>query len=100
MAKRPSLVGVLVGGLTVAAMLFLVTPILVVIPSAFSDDVAVSFPPVGFSTKWFVKAVQTPGFVHALGVNALVAAVATAVSVLVGSLAATHWCGTASRDAA
>lgn len=88
MARRPSLAGVLVGGFTVAVMLFLVTPILIVIPSAFSDDVAVSFPPVGFSMKWFVKAVQTPGFVHALGVSALVAAVATAVSVLVGSLAA------------
>lgn len=88
MARRPSLAGVLVGGFTVAVMLFLVTPILIVIPSAFSDDVAVSFPPIGFSMKWFVNALQTPGFVHALGVSALVAAVATAVSVLVGSLAA------------
>ncbi len=88
MARRPTLGGILVGGVTVAVILFLVTPILVVIPSAFSNDVAVSFPPVGFSTKWFVKAVQTPGFVHALGISTLVAAVATAISVLIGSLAA------------
>ncbi len=87
-APRRSVAGLLLGAVVVAVVVFLVTPILVVIPSAFSDDVAVSFPPVGFSTKWFAKAVETPGFMHALGVSALVALVATAVAVLIGSLAA------------
>lgn len=76
------------GGFVAAVALFLTAPILVVIPSAFSDDVAVTFPPVGFSLKWFLSAATTPDFVHAFGVSALVALVATAASVLIGSLAA------------
>ena len=85
---RPNLYGTLVGGIVIAVIIFLMAPILVVIPSAFSNDVAVSFPPVGFSTKWFVSAVNTSGFAHAFGISALVASVATVVSVLIGSLAA------------
>ncbi len=85
---RRGLYGVALGTVVVAVMVFLAAPILVVIPSAFSNDVAVSFPPVGFSTKWFVSAVHTPGFAHAFGISALVALVATIVSVLIGSLAA------------
>lgn len=80
--------GLLLRAFVMAVMIFLVTPILVVIPSAFSNDVAVSFPPVGFSLKWFVSAATAPGFLHAFGISALVAAVATAVSILIGALAA------------
>jgi putative spermidine/putrescine transport system permease protein len=69
-------------------MAFLMAPILVVIPSAFSDDVAVTFPPVGFSLKWFQSAVSQPGFVSAFGTSALVATIATAISICIGSLAA------------
>jgi len=36
-----------------AIVVFLLAPIVVVLPSAFSSDVALSFPPQGFSTRWF-----------------------------------------------
>lgn len=36
-----------------AIVVFLLAPIVVVLPSAFSSDVALSFPPQGFSTHWF-----------------------------------------------
>lgn len=80
--------GLLLRGFVVLVMLFLVTPILVVIPSAFSNDVSVSFPPVGFSLKWFASAATTPGFLQGFGISALVAGVATAISIVIGSLAA------------
>ena len=88
LAPRRTVSSVLVGAFVVAVVLFLLAPILVVIPSAFSNDVAVSFPPVGFSLKWFRSAIATPDFVHAFGISALVALVATVVSLLIGSLAA------------
>ena len=91
MPKPPQAPGLLrfgLGIIVVAVVIFLVTPILVVIPSAFSNDVAVTFPPIGFSTKWFASALHAPGFVHALGVSVVVGLAATAISVLIGSLAA------------
>lgn len=67
---------------------FLLLPILVVIPSAFSSDVAVTFPPTGVSLRWFTSAVGQPEFLRAFGVSALVAALSTAISLITGALAA------------
>lgn len=69
-------------------LLFLVLPIAVVIPSSFSNDSSLQFPPKGFSLKWFEKAWNTQAFWDALQVSLLVAAIATAISLVIGTLAA------------
>ena len=69
-------------------MLFLALPIAVVIPSSFGNDSSLRFPPKGFSLKWFEKAWNTQAFWDAFQVSLLVAAIATAISLVIGTLAA------------
>lgn len=69
-------------------LLFLALPIAVVIPSSFSNESSLRFPPKGFSLKWFEKALNTQAFWDAFQVSLLVAAIATAISLVIGTLAA------------
>ena len=76
-------------GLYVAlVMLFLALPIAIVIPSAFSDGAALTFPPQGFSLKWFRAILDRPALLSPCRNSAAIAAMATAVSLVVGTLSA------------
>ena len=76
-------------GLYVAlVMLFLALPIAIVIPSAFSDGSALTFPPQGFSLKWFRAILDRPALLAACWNSAAIAVMATAVSLVVGTLSA------------
>jgi putative spermidine/putrescine transport system permease protein len=76
-------------GWYVAGLLaFLALPIVVVIPSAFSAGVVLGFPPEGFSLRWFRNVVDRPQVLTALGVSLQVALVATAASLVLGTMAA------------
>lgn len=70
----------------VIVLAFLALPIAVVIPAAFSDDSTLSFPPKGFSLKWFENAWNTQGFWDALQVSVAVAVLAGFISLVVGTL--------------
>ena len=70
-----------------AMLLFLVLPIAVVIPAAFSSGQTLRFPPKGFSLRWFENAWNTPGFWEAFKVSLLVAGIATCISLVIGTLA-------------
>lgn len=41
-------------------LVILILPLLVVIPTAFTETTAIRFPPVGFSWKWFEEVLTTP----------------------------------------
>ncbi|GGF50135.1 ABC transporter permease [Azorhizobium oxalatiphilum] len=69
-------------------LLFLALPIFIVVPLAFSSDASLSFPPHGFSFRWFVNMVNRQEFLRAAGLSAMLAVVATICSLIVGSLAA------------
>ncbi|ODT26997.1 MAG: hypothetical protein ABS54_06490 [Hyphomicrobium sp. SCN 65-11] len=71
-----------------AIVVFLLAPIVVVLPSAFSSDVALSFPPQGFSTRWFENLLSRGEFLSAARLSVTVAILATAISLIVGLLAA------------
>ncbi|RVM02715.1 ABC transporter permease subunit [Sinorhizobium meliloti] len=74
-----------VTALCVAILLFdlalLILPLLVVIPTSVTETTQIRFPPVGFSTKWFVEAFTsstwTDAFLKSVRVGILTAAVAT-----------------------
>ena len=86
MTQRTS--GRLLGAYVVLMMVFLALPIAVVIPSAFSAGNTLSFPPQGFSLKWFAAILERPEMLAAAANSAAIAAVATAVSLVVGTLSA------------
>lgn len=68
-------------------LLFLALPIAVVIPAAFSAESTLSFPPRGFSLKWFENAWNTQGFWDALQNSLMIAVLAGFASLVIGTLA-------------
>lgn len=69
-------------------LLYLMLPNLVVVPLSFSAQEYLSFPPAGFSVKWYGRLVANRTWVDALW-NSLLIGVPTAIlSVVLGTLAA------------
>jgi putative spermidine/putrescine transport system permease protein len=68
-------------------LLFLYFPLMIVMIYAFNDSVAQSWPPHGFTTKWFGLAWDDPNMRMALGTSVKVGLVAAAVAVVLGTLA-------------
>jgi putative spermidine/putrescine transport system permease protein len=70
-------------------LLFLHFPIAVVALYAFNtEESAFSFPPRGFTLRWFAEAAARQDVVAAIGLSARVALLATAGALLLGTLAA------------
>lgn len=47
-------------------LVLLILPLLVVIPTAFTETTQIRFPPVGFSWKWFAEVVTSPLWIESL----------------------------------
>jgi putative spermidine/putrescine transport system permease protein len=79
-------------GLKLAAwggLLFLHFPILIIFIYAFNTESAgFSFPPQGFTLKWFSLTFARPDVLEAITLSLQVAAIATLVALLLGTLAA------------
>ncbi len=73
---------------TVAALLFIHVPLLLIIVYAFSADVSFQFPPSGYTTQWFAVAWERKDLWAALALSFKVAAIATLVALVLGTLAA------------
>ena len=73
----------------IGGLLFLHVPLLLIIVYAFNtDDKSFSFPPAGFTVKWFAVAWGREDIWAALWLSVRVAFTATAVAMLLGTLAA------------
>jgi putative spermidine/putrescine transport system permease protein len=70
------------------AVLFLISPIVVVILTAFTATNFVVFPPEGFSTKWYVAAIQNRDLSSGLKASLLLAVVSGMVATVLGAAAA------------
>lgn len=67
---------------------FLLLPIVVVIPVSFTEAPIFAFPPEGFSLQWYARIRNVDGLLGALGLSAQIAALSTAISLLLGTLCA------------
>lgn len=72
----------------VIAYLVVLAPIVVLIFSSFDAGEVFRFPPQSYSLRWYEAAWESREYASALKVSALVASLATIVSVVLGSLAA------------
>ncbi|MDB5373473.1 MAG: transporter permease [Belnapia sp.] len=72
----------------ILTILFLLLPIIVVIPVSFTESSVFRFPPEGFSLQWYEKIRSVDGLLAAIGLSARIAALATLVSLLLGTLCA------------
>lgn len=71
-------------GYVVFVCLFLLLPLLVVLPTAFSTGALSSFPPEGFGLRWFSHLLGRPDWIAAFRVSAQVAVIAMAGALVVG----------------
>src|SRR5450830_1622765 len=78
-------------GLKIAAwggLVFLHFPILIIFLYAFNtEEAAFSFPPQGFTLKWFSVAFARPDVLEAIKLSLQIAAIATLIAMVLGTLA-------------
>jgi putative spermidine/putrescine transport system permease protein len=65
-------------------MIILISPLLVVIPTAFSETTQIRFPPVGFTWKWFVEVLTSPTWIDAFMKSIRVGLITAVVATLCG----------------
>ncbi|HET8928074.1 MAG TPA: ABC transporter permease [Microbacterium sp.] len=61
-------------------------PLIVVLLNSFSTSTSLSWPPPGFTFEWWVRAFQSAGAIDAVLTSVQVALIATAVSLVLGTL--------------
>ena len=64
-------------------LLFLALPIVIVVPLAFSTDVSLTFPPHGFSLRWFGNILARREFGSAFLNSAMIACISTAIAMVI-----------------
>lgn len=75
-------------GATVGVLLFMYLPLSMVIAYAFNRSGTQVWPPTGFTMQWLTEAINNPGLKAAFTTSVSVALVATAIAMVLGSLAA------------
>jgi putative spermidine/putrescine transport system permease protein len=67
---------------------FIYVPLVLVVINSFNKNTSFAWPPTGFTTSWWNKAATNEGVRDAISRSVLVALVATAIALVLGSLAA------------
>lgn len=81
-------IALVTAGLAGLILVYLALPLFVIVPLSFSDQSFLSFPPTGWSTKWFARIAENPSWLQA-ALNSLIIGVPTAfLSMALGTLAA------------
>ena len=71
-----------------AGFTFIYLPLLLVVINSFNKNKSFAWPPTGFTTEWWTRAAETVGIREAITRSAIVALFATAIALVLGSLAA------------
>lgn len=70
-----------------AALLFLIIPILVIVPLSFNSSSFLSYPLSGFSLRWYQTFFHSQEWLNALGNSLIIAPMATLLATVLGVLA-------------
>ncbi|MEZ0355149.1 ABC transporter permease [Mycobacterium sp. SA01] len=73
---------------TLFVLVFLYAPLLLVLLNAFNSSKTFAFPPSGFTLRWWADAWASDGMWHSLANSVVVGLCATALALLLGSMAA------------
>ena len=76
---------------------FLLAPILVVVGASFNAGNFLTFPPQGLSLRWYVTFFNNEVFMQAIRTSLWLAAVATVISTIIGTMAALYYVQHAGR---
>ncbi|MBD3896338.1 ABC transporter permease [Halomonas sp. ML-15] len=75
-------------GYVVLVLLFLILPVLIVLPMSFSDSRFLSFPPSSFSFRWYEAFFGSPGWMAAARTSLIVAFATALIATPIGVAAA------------
>jgi len=64
---------------------FIYVPILVVVANSFSTSSTLAWPPPGFTTEWWTRALTNEGALAAISTSIIVALASTAIALLLGT---------------
>lgn len=76
------------GAFTIAAALFIVAPLAVVVLNSFNEVAYNVFPPAGFSTRWYANLFAQDVFYAAAARSIVLASLSTAIALVIGVMAA------------
>ncbi len=79
---------ILLGGFAALALAFIYLPLMVVVINSFSTSMSMSWPPPGFTLEWWGKAFYSQGAISAIVTSLVVAAAASLIALLLGTLLA------------
>ena len=71
-------------GVTVLVYFFIFAPLVMIALTSFTTESYISFPPVGFSLKWYWKVFETKSFMDSFQLSIVVSTAATVLALLVG----------------
>lgn len=74
--------------LAVSTMAFLILPLLIVIPMSFSSASSLTFPPPGFSMRWYASFFSDPAWLTSAWNSFVIATASSALSLALGTTAA------------
>ena len=79
---------ILIAGFSWIILIYLALPLIVVIAISFTTTSYLSFPPVGFTLRWYWNVLGDPTFIEAFVLSGELAAAATLIGLILGVLAA------------
>ncbi|XUY29639.1 ABC transporter permease [Agrobacterium sp. rho-8.1] len=74
--------------ISLLTLTILLVPVVIVVLAGLNSGDYLTFPPQGFSLRWVYAFLTSPAFLSAYGVSFLVAAISTAISTVLGTMAA------------
>ena len=72
---------------SIAALVFLIGPLLVIVPISFSSAQYLTFPPPGLSLQWYVRFLGTPQWIDSIWVSLQVASISAVLAGTLGTMA-------------
>ncbi|WP_062531282.1 ABC transporter permease [Demequina rhizosphaerae] len=79
---------IVLGTITVVVLGLVYLPLGVVFLNSISTSESLSWPPPGFTLEWWGRALESTGALEALGTSVVVALIASAIALVLGTLAA------------
>lgn len=76
----------ILGIVTALILLVVYVPLFVVLVNSFSTSTSLTWPPPGFTLEWWGRAFQSAGAVEAVWTSVQIAAIATVISLILGTL--------------
>lgn len=73
---------------TIAVIIFLLAPLIVIVAGSFTEAPSVTFPPQGFTLHWYERLMGRSDFLNSFIISIILAVMATFAATILGTLAA------------